>query len=79
MTLIWRWLNGPARAHLSEPGNHRALCGADVLGAPEEREPDAVSACRICRDRADYYGYSFPPLVKASARSTDRSTFNLPL
>ena len=79
MTFVWRWINSAQIAHASEPDAHRALCGADVLNAAEEREPYAANTCRFCRDIAERFGHPLPATSRGSARSADRSTFNLPL
>lgn len=61
--------------HLADGTSHRALCGADILTAPEANHPPRDQCCRACTRQAYILGHEKPPVSEPAARDTQ--TLNL--
>jgi hypothetical protein len=56
--------------HLADGTSHRALCGADILTAPEADRPPRDHCCRTCTREAWLRGHEKPPVSEPLARDT---------
>lgn len=68
LAVIWRSVEW--RHHLSTPGNHRALCGADVLNAYEIDRPRKDECCLLCRIHAESFAIAVPQMRATPARDS---------
>lgn len=78
MSIVVTWRDAFPKVHLATPGNHRALCGADVLTASQCEKPCRDETCRICIEHADRYGITVPA-SRGAAQSRDSHTIPMTL
>lgn len=58
------------RYHLADGTSHRALCGADILTAPETDRPPRNHCCRDCTRKAYIDAIETPPVNEPLVRDT---------